>query len=43
MPPASAETVPAAGVVRPRRRGLDALLLIRHFELALLDLFARGS
>ncbi|MEZ0072287.1 thiamine pyrophosphate-dependent dehydrogenase E1 component subunit alpha [Planotetraspora sp. GP83] len=39
-------TEPAATLVRPPRAAdddLDLLLLIRHFELALLDLFGRGE
>ena len=44
MPPASAETVPAAGVLsRLPDDELELLLLIRHFELQLLDLYGRGE
>ena len=44
MPSASAETVPAAGVLsRLPDDELELLLLIRHFELELLDLYGRGE
>jgi len=44
MPPASAETVPAAGALSMLPDDeLELLLLIRHFELELLDLYGRGE
>src|ERR1700760_1495785 len=44
MPPACAETVPTAGVLsRLPDDELELLLLIRHFELQLLDLYGRGE
>jgi len=44
MPSACAETVPAAGLLsRLPDDELELLLLIRHFELQLLDLYGRGE